>query len=323
MIKDVTTIKNLADENYLRLFRIDFRGLRLYVQPDPFMYFSGLTGALSAAKFKGDPDERRLTSWRESFIDSYGKEAQRNYVDMTAEFGTLLHEALVTIKESKKIDWGFERDKADAYFTDVFLKQQQVPNVFVISKMVYEYQKHVASMMQFVYDRVSDIYAIETPVIWLEHKIATPVDLVCKCRQTPKGDLSDTVINIKTSSQIGKGHLQQVACELIAWNETYGRSTSPINHICDHAAILRTKDWTEGKTPTYDYKYMDAGAAIECTEDLGARLKLCLNSDATYYPEPTYKAFEGETEIGSMPNVIIRSLEQEWGEYWKKQKDNA
>lgn len=314
MIKDVEKILDLSgSDNFLKLFRIDFNGLRLYINPEPFEYYSGLTGALSSATFKGDPAERRLKSWRESMIDSYGKDNAYNYVESTAEFGTLLHTALVTIKETGKIIWNEERDRAEAVFTDLYLKQQQVPNLSVIQKMVYEYQKHVASLMQFIHERVQGIHAIETPAIWSDLKIATPIDLVCSCRQTPKGDFKDTTINIKTSSQITPHHLDQASCEMVMWNDTYAE-----NALCEYTGILRTKNWTEGKTPTFDYKYLDANEAFSRVGPIQERLKLCLESEASYYPEPTYKKFTGETMAGNAPIIEIITLKKEWAEYWKK-----
>lgn len=316
MINSVEEIKNLAgNESFLKLFRIDFQGLRLYIQPEPFRYFSGLTGALGKSTFKGDPAERRLQGWRESMIDSYGKANADNYVSSAADFGTLTHEALVTIKEKGKIVWSEERDRANAYFSDMYMSQGQIPNAKIIQKMAYEYCKHVASIMQFVSERVQTIYAIETAAIWDEMLIATPIDFVCECRQTPKGDFEDTTINIKTSKQVTGHHLDQAACELVMWNDTYSEIA-----LCENTAILRTKDWTEGKTPTYDYKYLKGQDAFERVAPIIERLKLCLKSDATYYPEPTFKKFTGETKIGDAPVIDVITLEQEWIEYWENKK---
>ena len=105
MIKDVEHIYDLANsDKYLKLYRINYNGLRVYIQREPFRHFSGLTGALEAAKFKGDPADKRLNKWRDDMIDQMGKENLTNYVRMTADFGTLLHEALVTIKINGQID---------------------------------------------------------------------------------------------------------------------------------------------------------------------------------------------------------------------------
>jgi hypothetical protein len=305
-IQDIEKVENLLKiGNYEKMFRVNYNGFRLYIQEEPFMYFSGLTGALSASTFKGDPDSKRLTGWRNSMIDSFGQKNTDDFVGMTADFGTLLHMALVTIKEKGLIKWDEEKDKAYEYFIESYNEKGIDPDFKTIKKIVYEYQKHVASLLQFVYERVHEIYAIETPAKWIDMKIATPIDLVCSCRQTEKGDFANTTINLKTSSQISKHQLEQVACEMIMWNKTYETKA-------DFTAIMRTKDWTEGKTPTFEYKYMDYEAATKIVTSCSKRLELCLNSDASYYPSPITKSFKGETKIGDIPLIISSTLEDEW-----------
>lgn len=306
MTNNLEIIKDLAGNQFKILYRINHRNQRIYIQEPPFMYYSGLTGALSASTLAGDPAKKRLQGWRESFINNFGKESVNNYVDMTAEFGTLLHTALVTIKEKGKIVWSEERDKATATFEQAYIEQHKVPDLYVIDKMVYEYQKHVASVLQFVYERVDSIWGIEAPAIWKEYKIATPIDLICVCRQTPKGQFEPTCINLKTSSQITQSHMEQVACEVVMWNDTYP------DHTCVNSAILRSKNWTEGKTPTYDYKYQTYRDSLNIAGKKARLLELCLDSDASYYPKPDYKHFTGETEIGGKPEIVVRTLEQEF-----------
>jgi hypothetical protein len=202
---------------------------------------------------------------------------------------------------------------AYAYFINAFKSKGIEPDLKTIKKMVYEYQKHIASLMQFIYERVNEIYAIETPVKSDELKIATPVDLFCSCRQTPKDKFRNTVINLKTSTQISNHQMEQVACEFTFWNNTYD-----IQAEC--GAILRTKDWTEGKTPSFDYKYLDKDEALTYFKDAQKRLSLCLNSNSTYYPSPISKSFNGVTKIGEMPTISIKTLEQEWLETMEGQK---
>jgi len=310
-IQDIEKVENLLKiGNYEKMFRINFNGLRLYIQEEPFAYYSGLTGALSASTFKGDPDSKRLTGWRNSMIDSFGQKNTDDYVNMTADFGSLLHMALVTIKEKGLIKWDEERDKAYEYFIESYKQKGIEPDFKTIKKIVYEYQKHVASLLQFVYERVHEIYAIETPAKWHSLKIATPIDLFCLCRQTEKGDFASTTINIKTSSQISNHQLEQISCELHMWNQTYGETTK----MADFTAIVRTKDWTEGKNPTYEYKYLSDEQAKVYWENAKARLQLCLNSSSSYFPSPINKSFKGETKIGEQPIIISQSLEDEWTE---------
>lgn len=305
-ITQIEVIENMLKiGNYNKMFRVNFNGQRIYVLENPFSYYSGLTGALSAATFNGDPDKKRIKGWRESMIDSFGKKSADDFLDMTADFGTLLHSALVTIKENGQINWNEEESKAQEYFVLAYREKFLDPDLKTISKMVYEYQKHIASLMQFCYDCVQEIHAVEVPVIWEGLKIATPVDFKCICRQTPKGEFKPTTINIKTSSQISKNQFEQISCEMVMWNQTY-------KDVVEYTAILRTKDWTEGKIPTYEYKYLLREEAEKMALKCEKRLFLCLDSDASYFPEPTSKKFDGITKIGEQPKILIQSLQEEF-----------
>jgi len=304
-IQDIEVIENMLKiGNFNKMFRVNYNGCRLYVQPTPFAYYSGLTGALSAATFNGDTNNKRLKGWRENFIDSFGAKNADDYLSMTADFGSLLHLALVTIKENGCINWEEEKAKAMEYFINCYIVKRIEPNLKVIKQQVYDYQKHVASLMQFVYERVHEIYAIEVPAKWEALKIATPIDLFCSCRQTEKGEFKKTTINLKTSSQITKHHLEQVSCEFEMWNETYGDA--------EFTAIMRTIDWREKSGPTFDYKYLNKEQATELSLNAKQRLKLCLQSDASYYYEPSNKTFTGVTKIGEKPIIIEKSLQEEW-----------
>ena len=319
-IQDIEKIENLLKiGSYDKMYRVNYNGQRIYVQEQPFTYYSGLTGALSAATFKGDQDAKRLSSWRNSMIDSFGEANTDNYIAMTADFGTLLHMALVTIKERGAINWEEEKDKAYGYFVNAYKVKGIDPDFKVIKKMVFEYLKHVASLMQFVYERVQEIYAIEVPAKWESLRIATPIDIFCSCKQTEKGAFANTTVNIKTSSQISSHQLEQISCEMHMWNQTYGiihNGVLPLNgekdQYAEFTAIVRTKDWTESKSPTYEYKYLNSEQAKIYWQSAKARLQLCLNSSASYLSSPVNKTFKGETKIGEMPVIETRSLEDEW-----------
>lgn len=314
-IQDIEKIENLLKiGSYNKMYRINFNGQRIYVQEEPFAHYSGLTGALSAATFKGDQDAKRLTSWRNSMIDSFGEANTENYVAMTADFGTLLHMAMVTIKDKGLIKWDEERDKAYDYFVNCYKVKSLDPDLKTIKKIVYEYQKHVASLLQWVYERVQEIYAIEVPVKWESLKIATPIDIFCSCRQTEKGPFANTTVNIKTSSQISNHQLEQISCEMHMWNQTYGGEL-PLNDTKKNAeftGIIRTKDWNESKSPTYEYKYLTLDQAKIYWEAAKARLQLCLNSSASYFPSPVNRSFKGETKIGEIPVIESTTLKEEW-----------
>ena len=305
-IKDIEVIENMLQiGDYLKMFRVNYGGRRLYVQPEPFSYYSGLTGALSAATFNGDPDSKRLKGWREGMIDSFGAKNADDYLNMTADFGTLLHTALVTIKVNGCIDWAEEKERAFNFFVNSYRSRFLEPNIRVIKQQTYDYQKHVASLLQFIYDRVQEIYAVETPAKWEALRIATPIDLFCLCRQTEKGTARPTTINLKTSTMISEHHLEQISCEMIMWNETYDQKA-------EFTAAMRTKDWKEDKTPTYEYKYLDLEKASEISGNAARRLELCMNSKAGYLYEPKNKSFVGVTKVGEQPVIEVKTLQDEW-----------
>ena len=304
-ITNIEPVENLLKiGNYLKMWRVNFNGLRLYIQEEPFAYYSGLTGALDASQFKGDPNVKQLESWRDGMIDSFGEKALRDYVDFTATFGTLVHESLVTIKEKGGIDWGEEKDKSYERFLAAYQEKQLIPNLKVIKKMTYDHCKHAASLLQFVHDRVQEIYAIETAAKWESLKICTPIDMFCLCRATEKGEFKKETINIKTSSQISDHHLKQASCEFMMWNETYGEA--------ENTAILRTKNYTEGKIATYEHKYLNKQEAELIAKKAYRKLEVCFDDEATYYPFPINKSFDGFTKIGEQPIIVQRTLAEEW-----------
>jgi len=314
-ITNIEKVENLLKiGTFLKMFRVNFNGLRIYIQEQPFQYYSGLTGALSAATFKGDPDAKRLTGWRNSMIDSFGEKNTKDFVDMTADFGSLLHMSLVTIKEKGCIDWGEEKDRSYEYFINAYKAKNIEPDMKTIKNMSYDYCKHVASLLQFIHERVHEIYAIETPCIWETMKIATPIDLVCSCRPTEKGAFVNTTINIKTSSQISGHQLEQIACENFMWNATY-------DFQADNTAIVRTKDWNESKSPTFEFKYLNKEDSDKIALEAAKRLGICLNSSASYFPSPISKSFQGTTKAGEKPEIISKTLEEEWTETSKELND--
>ena len=91
------------------------------------------------------------------------------------------------------------------------------------------------------------------------------------------------------------------------WNETY-------DNKAEFTAIMRSKDWTESKAPTFDYKGLNLDEATKLSEDAKRRLMLCLNSESSYLPYPINKSFIGETKIGQKPEIITKTLEDEWNE---------
>lgn len=305
----IEEIKNLVINpsfEGLTMHRINFNGKRGYVQKDPFRVYSGLTGALSAATFKGNQDNKRLEKWRDTMVSELGsQEKQEAYLNSMASFGTHLHEALVKIKINGKLNWKEEREEAFDFFMTSAKKHGIIPSLNVIEKQVYEYCKQAASLMQFCFEQVEEIVAIETMAKCDILGIATPIDMVVKLR-TKQGTTMAS-LNIKTSTSVGDHQLEQTAMEKYLWNKTYP------DFQVEKTGVYRGKDWRENKgIPTYELVLLDAIEEKEMTEDTIARLKQCKKSPKSNYDNfpSTVAVFEGETKAGEKPNIIYKPMEQ-------------
>jgi hypothetical protein len=290
--------------------RIKFIEKRLYASKEPFKVYSGLTGALDAATFKGNRGAKRLGKWRDKMRAELGVEGQEAYLNSMADFGTLTHECLVRIKKNGYLDWQDEQDYATQFFENSAKKNGITPNFNVIRSQVFEYNKAAASLLQFVYDNVIEIYAIETMAKSDELQIATPIDLVCKVKEK-KGERIVS-LNIKTSEQFGAHHWDQVAVEMYLWNNTYP------DFQVDATGLLRPKDWNQKKgMPTYEYELLEASEQTKLLQSIAHRLRICLvDSESSYMNFPTeLPSFSGITKAGEAPKIITKTLEEIYNEY--------
>lgn len=305
MNKEHEPIINLVKgkENlFLKCKRINFRGQRIYVFDNPKKIYSGLTGAIEKTQFKSEGSH--IKTWRENLIDLTSKEFVNSYVETTANFGTRVHECLVTIKEEGEIDFDYEGKIAEENFRDQMLQNNIHYDIIdtILPKMVEEFKFHLASLMQFVYERVTEIIAIETICKWEEHQVATPVDMYCMCKQTPEGKPKKSVINVKTSNKITSHHLDQVACELSMWNETYK------DFEAEHCGILRTKVY-KGENPTYDYKYQTIEESLLRSDFVSRKLKLStFRKETDYRPKTEYTFLSGKIKLGETPIKNVKNI---------------
>ncbi len=303
-ITEQEEIKNLIKKGITTviLSRINWGGWRLYAMRDPFKVYSGLTGALAASTFKGNVESKRLGKWRDSMISKLGgKETQESYLNSLADFGSLTHECIVRIWDNKKLDWGYEQDYAYKYFENSD-KSNGIPvNDSVIRKRVFEYCKAAASIMQFIFDEVEEIFAVEGMAFCDKLQIATPIDLCVRLKR--KGNPIVT-LNLKTSEQFTDSHRTQVAVEKYLWNETYPE------YQATATGLLRAKAWSLKKgIPTYELEIVEDKPSLE---KVLPRLLLCKEDvDSTYlnFPKDTI-LFTGETKLGEAPKMISKSLEE-------------
>lgn len=264
--------------------------------------YSGLTGAMSASSFKGDINNIRLSKWRDKMINHLGGiEQQSQYLDSMADFGTLLHQALVTIWENKEFDYDAQSEYAKSYFMGS-AKQLGIPiNEDVLASQVFDYLKAVSSLMQWIHDEVTDILAVESMAICEDLKIATPLDIVCKL----KGSDELVSINIKTSSQISEEQLKQTSMEMMMWNETYPE------YQVSKTGVWRPKDWMEKKgIPTYEIKLLKKDEAMEKARQVSERMRIAMNDPDVGYANfnLTKKIFTGKVGLGELPKIAVNSI---------------
>ena len=299
---EIEEIKNLATGSSfpgITMHRMYFQGRRSYVMMNPFRMYSGLTGALGAVTFKGDPDAKRIDKWRDSMINQLGSiEKQEAYLNTMADFGTLVHETLVNIRNDGALDWGQMNDYAEHYFEASARKNGIQPNPNVISRQVFDFNKAAASMLQYVYENVHEILAIEVMVKSESLQIATPVDLVYRTK-----NMDIHIVNVKTSGQISDHQIEQASMELLMWNETYPELKAK------KTGIVRSKDWNLKKgVPTYEDKMITVEEANEIIKGTLPRLQIGKDLYANF---PTsVGVFVGTTKLGESPKIENVSMEK-------------
>jgi len=298
-------IQNLLKKSTVKtvtMNRITFSNKRFYVKDNPFTVYSGLTGALSVATFKGNIDNKRIDGWRNRMINQLGSiEKQESLLQSMADFGTLVHEAIVRIWENGFLDWEEETMRAEASFRISATQNNIEVNENTLNAQVFEYQKSIASLMMFLFENVLEIYAVESMAFCDDLKIATPIDLVVKLK-----DGRNVSLNIKTSSQIGEHQKEQVSLERYLWNKS--------NELkVDATGIIRPKDWNLKKgIPTYELVILDKETEKKLLDNAIKRLNLCLSIDAdTYYNfNKESQVFTGKTILGDKPTITTKSFEQ-------------
>lgn len=309
---NVELIQNLLINSGFKgetMHRANFVGRRCYIRPEPFKVYSGLTGALEASTFKGDIAARRLTSWREMQVQTFGTvdKADAN-LNAMADYGTFLHEALVEIWRDQMYE--FNAEKAREYFMESDKKLGIPHNESVVTQKVFEVHKGIAALMQFVYDEITDIVAIETMCYSDDYSIATPVDLVGVLKDGKK-----VALNMKTSKQISDHQLNQTAVEAWMWNQTYE------NHKVDYTGVWRPKDWVITKKPTYEVKLMDGNEINERLKIVLPKLKACLaDPDSTYAKfDREVRIFTGTIKLGEAPKIVTKTIQQAFEESQREQ----
>jgi hypothetical protein len=295
-------IQNLLKDSSFKgitMHRVNYNGKRAYIRPEPFKVYSGLTGAIESATFRGDMDSRRITKWREAQIEQFGSvEKHSQHMDAMADFGTYLHMALVEIWNKK--EYTFDQDAAREWFMQSDKENGIEHNELSMNMRVFEHHKAVCSLMQFVHDEVSEIIAIETMACSDQYSIATPCDIIYKDK---KGIVCN--VNMKTSNQIGEHHKNQVSIEKFLWNTTY-----PELQV-QKTGVWRGKDWMLAKgVPTYELVFVPDDA--ERTNMILRKFDCVLSDPSASYDnfKRETRVFTGTIALGEKPNIAVKTIEQ-------------
>lgn len=308
-ITDIEPVNNLIDGFLtIQMFRAGLGGKRGYLKEKPFKIYSGLTGALSNATFKGHVEAKRLSRWRDKQREDLGSENADIFLNQMANFGTLTHEAIVRINKKGALDWREEFDIASEFFVRS-AKNNNIPvNGEVIRRQVFEYSKSIASIMQFIYENVVKIHSVEGMAYCDSLEIATPIDFTCTMKAPKVADFIST-LNLKTSAQFSDHQREQVAIEKYLWNKTYPDLQAT------KTGLLRAKDWNKTKgIPTYDLEILDDQIEKVLLKDAIQRLMLCKsNYKSTYmtYPDRVL-LFTGSTKAGENPKMQYKTIEEMW-----------
>jgi len=322
LISEQETVSNLLKNSPVRTItmeRLKFIEKRLYVLPDPFKVYAGLTGSLEAATFKGDRGSKRLSKWRDKMREELGGQKQQEaYLGTMADFGSALHTSLVRIKNDGKLNWKAEQEAGFAFFEQSAKKNGIVPNLGVMRAQVFELCKAAASLLQFCYDNVIEMYAIEAMTFCDDLEIATPCDLICKIKTKTGEPIVN--LNLKTSEQFSDSHRKQVAIEKYLWNQTY--PDFPV----EQTGLLRGKDWNQKKgIPTYELELLDKETDTQMTESTLAKLKLCKADPESSYLnyQKEIPIFTGISKLGEAPIIITKTLEEMFKETQSAKLDFA
>lgn len=301
--KKEAEVKNLIASPFptITMSRVNYFNKRLYIQEKPFEVYSGLTGALESVKFKGNVEAKRVSKWRDKMIDHLGGvQEQKDYLNSMAEFGTIVHEAIVRMWKNGSLNWTEEQDYAYEYFRQSSIQNNIQPNDVVIRQQVFEYCKNCAAIMMFLFNEVSEIYAVEAMAKTDIYHIATPVDLVVELK-----DNRIVTINVKTSNSITSSQKEQVAIEKYMWNQTYDLQAHT-------TGILRPKDWRLNKVPTYEFVTLSHDEENKYQKNALARFEIALSDEESTYLNYPKEAviFKGVSKLGETPAMETKTLEQ-------------
>ena len=288
------------------LWRYDAAGSRHYRRKNGEV-FKSLTTFISAV----ESTPVILQGWREKLIEELGSgDKVDTFVEATATYGTLDHEALAHIVREGQVDW------LQLYEWAKRLLEGQDFSGQTSSLAATDLLNDIACFLQWIHDYNVVILAVELPV-WSQHGFATLIDLVAekdekKYESTPpeKRKRHKCIVNLKSGRKgFFDSHGLQLIGERMMFNQVYGPAFGNIDAIYN----LAPTNWRT----TPDYKFYDW--TFRVTEKNNRLTKLFDNyidrakiEDILGEPSTQFKKFEGITRVGESPvnQLFFRTYKQ-------------
>ena len=281
-----------------RIYRVEIAGNRHYRRESGRLYKS-LTTFLSAVM----PQNRFLQTWREKMAADLGSaEKAAEYVQATADYGTLLHIAVADYSRFGGVEW----QAFDTFVFEYLQNMKLEPGALAAAQK--EVTKDFASILQFFHDYNVRVLAVEIPC-FSEHGIATLVDLVVEMDsknydKTPaeKRERHRAIINLKSGKKgFFEEHIFQLAMERAMFNETYQEDITEVYN-------LAPSDWKD--KPTYKLKNQtDEIEAQKIEQQLYHFIELGKIRGVLSSPKKPVHVFTGKTEYGANPTDNLKTYQ--------------
>ncbi len=286
-----------------KVFRVNWKGKRMYKRKDNPRLYTSLTTFLSSVM----PPSKHLQGWRDDLAETLGSaEKVDEYVEATANYGTTMHVLIGEICQAGFADWDALYIRATELLIELGLPSKAVESA------TREVIRDTAAIVKFFADYEVEVISVEIPVFSDKWGYATFEDLVVNMNdklyteKTPheKRKRIRAIGNMKSGKKgFHDSHKFQLIGEMKAWNETYG-DFMPITEIFNIAPT----DWK--KEPSYKLAFQTAFA----NDNDGANTKIFdlwleianLKGDMKN-PSSPIQVFEGVTKLGADPTNELRT----------------
>lgn len=303
----------ITSAQYLR--RIDSYAGRWYydmVGNEPVFYLSGTSFIKSVL-----PDNKFLTDWKVSIVETLGsREEMDEYVEETANYGTIMHMAIGKMAKEKKFDY---REQFE-YITEL------LHDTRVDQKNLIQQRRHllrdVVAFAQWCHDYNVKVLAIEYAITDLVDPVATCIDLVAEIDIEVEAYMGDTyasgpkkglpkatkdkkrivaVIDLKSGRKgFYDAHKMQLAMNMRMWNQRFKDTPYEAEAIYNWAP----SDW-QGMVPTYKFADQTGNKFVQ-TLDKAMEWAKILNS-RLFIPTFT-EVVGGEFQLGEFPVISKENI---------------